>query len=154
MKATLKGVAIALSILAMVIVILSAVDKANDVTVSTTDTYLKIVVVDLNDTPVHNAKITIGELSFYTDNKGMSPTIQLPSFINCYDSAITEWGTVTVVIQKDGYAPTFVFNCVVYNGQTRKLTVKVYQQDASELPYVSYVESPPDDYVKGLLGAN
>ena len=151
MKATLKGVAIALSILAMVVVVLSAVDAAGNVTVSATDTYLKIAVVDLDDAPVHNAKVTVGELSFYTDNKGMSPNIQLNAFTNCYDSSITEWGTVTVMITKDGYAPTFVFNCVVYDGQTRKLTVKIYQQDASELPYVSYVESPPDDYVKSLL---
>ena len=151
MKATLKGVAIALSLIAMVVVVLSAVDKASDITVSATDTYIKVAVVDLNDTPVHNAKISIGELTFFTDNKGLSPTIQLTSFTNCYDSTITDWGTVTVMILKEGYAPTFVFNCVVYAGQTRKLTVKVYQQDASELPYVSYVESPPDDYVKGLL---
>ena len=151
MKATLKGVAIALSILAMVIVILSAVDKANDVTVSATNTYVKVAVVDLNDTPVHNAKITVSGQSFFTDNKGLSPSIELSQYTNCYDSGITEWGTVTVVIEKDGYTPTFVFNCVVYNGQTRKLTVKVYPQDASELPYVSYVESPPDDYVKSLL---
>lgn len=151
MKATLKGVAIALSILAMVIVILSAVDRANGISVSATDTYVKVAVVDLNDAPVHNAKITIGEHSFFTDNKGLSPSIELAKYSNCYDSQITEWGTVTVIIQKDGYTPTFVFNCVVYGGQTRKLTVKVYPQDASELPYVSYVESPPDDYVKSLL---
>ena len=151
MKATLKGVAIALSILAMVIVILSAVDVANDVTVAASDTYIKVAVVDLNDSPVHNAKITVGDQSFFTDNKGLSPSIELARYTNCYDSAITEWGTVTVIIEKDGYAPTFVFNCVVYNGQTRKLTVKVYPQDSSELPYVSYVESPPDDYVKSLL---
>lgn len=151
MKATLKGVAIALSILAMVIVVLSAVDAANDVTVSATDTYVKIAVVDLNDTPVHNAKITVGGQSFFTDNKGLSPSIQLTQFTNCYDSSITEWGTVTVIIEKEGYTPTFVFNCVVYDGQTRKLTVKVYPQDASELPYVSYVESPPDDYIKNLI---
>ena len=151
MKATLKGLAIALSILAMVVVILSAVDAASDVTVSATDTYIKIAVVDLNDEPVYSAKVTIGEQSFFTDNKGLSPSIELARYTNCYDSAITEWGTVTVTIEKDGYTPTFVFNCVVYNGQTRKLTVKVYPQDASELPYVSYVESPPDDYVKGLL---
>ena len=151
MKATLKGVAIALSILAMVIVILSAVDKANNVTVSATDTYVKVAVVDLNDTPVHNAKITINGQSFFTDNKGLSPSIQLAEYTNCYDSTITEWGTVTVVIEKEGYTPTFVFSCVVYNGQTRKLTVKVYPQDASELPYVSYVESPPDDSIKSLL---
>ena len=151
MKATLKGVAIALSILAMVVVILSAVDAANNVTVSATDTYIKVAVVDLNDAPVHNAKVTVGQKSFFTDNKGLSPSIQLTQYTNCYDSSITEWGTVTVIIEKDGYTPTFVFNCVVYDGQTRKLTVKAYPQDASELPYVSYVESPPDDYVKSLL---
>ena len=151
MKATLKGVAIALSILAMVIVILSAVDAANNVTVSATDTYVKVAVVDLNDTPVHNAQITIGTQTFFTDNKGFSPMIELTQYSNCYDSSVTEWGTVTVIIEKDGYTPTFVFNCVVYQGQTRKLTVKVYPQDASELPYVSYVESPPDDFIKSLI---
>ncbi|MCH5157098.1 MAG: hypothetical protein J1G02_04390 [Clostridiales bacterium] len=151
MKATLKGVAIALSILAMMIVILSAVDKANNVTVAATDTYVKVAVVDLNDTPIHNAKITIGAQTFYTDNKGISPSIELAKYSNCYDSKITEWGTITVIIEKEGYAPTFVFNCVVYNGQTRKLTVKVYPLDNSDLPYVSYVESPPDDYMKSLL---
>ena len=151
MKATLKGVAIALSILAMVIVILSAVDAANDVTVSATDTHVKVAVVDLNDEPVHNAQISIGEQTFFTDNKGLSPSIELAQYTNCYDSSITEWGTVTVIIEKEGYTPTFVFNCVVYQGQTRKLTVKVYPRDASELPYVSYVESPPDDYIKNLI---
>ena len=151
MKATLKGVAIALSILAMVIVILSAVDAANNVTVSATDTYVKVAVVDLNNTPVHNAKITVGTQSFFTDNKGLSPSIELAEYSNCYDNAITEWGTVTVIIEKMGYTPTFVFNCVVYGGQTRNLTVKIFPQDSSELPYVSYVESPPDDYIKSLI---
>ena len=151
MKATLKGVAIALSILAMVIVVLSAIDAATNVTVSATNTYVKVAVVDLNDAPVHNAKVTVDNQSFFTDNKGMSPSIQLTQYTNCYDTQITAWGTVSVVIEKDGYTPTFVFNCVVYDGQTRKLTVKVYPKDASELPYVSYVESPPDDYIKSLL---
>ena len=151
MKATLKGVAIALSILAMVIVVLSAVDKSNNVSVSASNSSVKVAVVDLDNAPVHNAKVVIGEQYFYTDNNGLSPSIELVGFTNSYDSTITEWGTVTVVIEKDGYTPTFVFNCVVYDGQTRKLTVKVYPQDASELPYVSYVESPPDDYIKSLL---
>lgn len=151
MKATLKSVAVALSILAMVIVVLFAVDSAYNVSVSATDTYIKIAVVDLDNMPVHNAKVTIGKQSFYTDNKGLSPSIEIADFTNSYDSAIVEWGTVTVMIQKDGYAPTFVFNCVVYNGQTRNLTVKIYQNDASELPYVSYVETPPDDYIQSLI---
>lgn len=151
MKATLKSIAVALSILAMVIVVLSAVDSAYNVSVSATDTYIKIAVVDLTNAPVHNAKVTVGEQSFLTDNKGLSPSIELAQFTNSYDSSIAEWGTVTVVIEKDGYVPSFVFNCIVYNGQTRNLTVKIYDKDASELPYVSYVESPPDDYIQSIL---
>lgn len=153
MKATLKGIAIALSILAMVIVVLSAVDSASNVNVSATDTYLKVAVVDLDNTPVHNAKVIVGNQSFYTDNKGLSPSIELVEFTNSYDDSITEWGTVTVMIQKDGYSPTFVFNCIVYSGQTRKLVVKIYPTDASQLPYVSYVETPPNEYINSLLNA-
>ena len=151
MKATLKGVAIALSILAMVVVVLSAVDMANDVSVAVTDTYVKVTVVDLNDSPVHNAKVEINGQTFLTDNKGVSPSIQLDKLTNCYDANITDWGTVTIVITGENLTPTCVFNCVVYAKQTRKLTVKVYPLDDSNLPYVSYVESPPSDYIENLL---
>ena len=154
MKATFKNVAVALAILVVVIGALAAVDAANNVSVSVSNTFIKVAVVELDGTPVHNAKVTVGKVSFYTDNKGLSPSIELATISNSYDSSITEWGTVTVLVEKDGYVPTFVFNCVVYNGQTRKLTVKTYTQDGSELPYVNYVESPPDDYVQGLLALN
>ena len=151
MKATIKNVAVALAILAAVMGTLVAVDASSEVAVAVTNTFVKVAVVDLDGAPVHNAKVTVGGASFYTDNKGLSPSIELAKLSNSYDVSITEWGTVTVMVEKDGYAPTFVFNCVVYNGQARKLTVKVYPQDGSELPYVSYVETPPEDYIKGLL---
>ena len=151
MRATFKNVAVALAVLISVIGVLIAVDVSNNVAVAVTNTYIKVAVVDLDGAPVHNAKVTVGGLSFYTDNKGLSPSIELTTITNCYDSSITEWGTVTVLVEKDGFVPTFVFNCVVYNGQTRKLTVKTYTQDGSELPYVSYVETPPNDYVQKLL---
>lgn len=151
MKATLKSVAVALSILAMVLVILTAVDKANDITVSATNTSLKVYVVDLNNMPVHNAKVTVNGQSFYTDNKGLSPAIEVLTITNCYDDTISEWGTVNVRIEKENFVPTFVFNCVVYCEQTRRLTVKIYGVDSSDLPYVNYVESPPDSYIKNLL---
>lgn len=153
MKATFKSIAIALSILAVVLVVLTAVDAYNDTTVSTTETHIKITVVDLNGIPVHNAQITVCGQTFYTDNKGLSPAIQIVNLNNCYDESITEWGTVTVVVQKDGYTPAFVLNSVVYTGQTRKLIAKIYPLDSSELPYVSYVESPPDNYLKSLLNS-
>ena len=151
MKATFKSVAVALAILVVVVGVLAAVDANANAAVAVSNTYIKVAVVDLNGAPVHNAKVTVGEVSFYTDNKGLSPSIELATLSNSYDASITEWGTVTVKVEKDGFVPTFVFNCVVYNGQTRKLTVKTYTKDGSELPYVSYVESPPDDYIKSLL---
>ena len=153
MKATLKNVSVAMAILCAVVAVLAVVDVSNNVAVAVTNTYIKVAVVDIDGAPVHNAKVTVGEVSFYTDNKGLSPSIELAKLTNSYDSTITDWGTVTVLVEKDGYAPTFVFNCVVYNGQTRKLTVKTYPQDGSELPYVSYVETPPEDYLNRLLGA-
>ena len=154
MRATFKSVAVALAILAVVVGVLAAVDANSNMAVAVANTYIKIAVVDLDGSPVHNAKVTVGEVSFYTDNKGLSPSIELATLSNSYDATITDWGTVTVVVEKEGYVPTFVFNCVVYNGQTRKLTVKTYTQDGSELPYVSYVETPPDGYVQQLLGSN
>lgn len=151
MKATFKSIAIALSILVVVMVVLAVVDTRTDTTVSRSETCVKITVVDLDGAPIHNAQITVDGQIFYTDNKGFSPSIQIANLSNCYDATITDWGTVTVVVQKQGYTPTFVLNSVVYSGQTRKLTVKVYPLDSSDLPYVSYVESPPDNYLKSLL---
>lgn len=153
MRATIKNVAVALAILAVVVGVFMAVDASSKAAVAVANTYIKIAVVDLDGLPVHNAKVTVGEVSFFTDNKGLSPSIELATLCNSYDAMITEWGTVTVKVEKDGYVPTFVFNCVVYNEQTRKLTVKIYTQDASELPYVTYVESPPDGYIQGILGS-
>lgn len=151
MKATFKSVAVALSILAVVVIVLMAVDANTATDVLSKKTYIRVTVVDLDNTPVHNAKVTIGEQSFNTDNKGLSPNVELNNLTNCYDGDIAEWKTVTVAVQKDGYAPAVTFNCVVYINQTRKLTVKLYPADGSDLPYVTYVESPPDDYVKQLL---
>lgn len=151
MKTTLKSVAVALTILAVVVILLTVADGGLTKQTASTKTFLKVTVVDLNGAPVHNAQVTVLGNTFNTDNKGLSPAMELDNPTNCYDENITEWRTVTVVVQKDGFAPAVVFNCVVYSGQTRKLTVKLYNADGSELPYVTYVESPPDDYVKQLL---
>lgn len=151
MKTTFKNVAVALAVLAVVIVLLTAIDGGITEQAASIKTYLKVTVVDLDGTPVHNAQVTVLGNTFNTDNKGLSPAMELDNPANCYDDSITEWRTVTVAVQKDGYAPAVVFNCVVYAGQTRKLTVKLYDADGSDLPYVTYVESPPDEYVKQLL---
>lgn len=115
-------------------------------------TCLRVTVVDLDGNPIHNAQVTVNSQTFNTDNKGLSPAIELNGLTNCYDDAIEEWKTATVTVRKEGYVTAINFNCVVYVSQTRKLTVRLYDVDASELPYTSYVESPPDEYVKELLG--
>lgn len=100
---------------------------------------------------VHNAKIKVQGQTFYTDNNGLSPSVQLSSLTNSYDGNITNWYTVNVVVEKEGFVPAVLFNCVVYSGSTRKLTVRLYASDSSDLPFVSYVESPPDDFVQQLI---
>lgn len=154
MKTTFKNVAIVIVILSMVMVILTAIDKANDVEVSASKTAIKVTVVDLDNNPVHNAIVQIGGNTFFCDNNGNSPVIEIDRPVNCYDQSITTWYTQTVVITKDGYVPTVVLNCVVFDNETRKLTVKVYPVDESKLPYVCYVETPPADYVNQLLKVN
>lgn len=151
MKATFKNIAVALSILAMVMVVLAAVDKASSVTALNGKTYIKVTVVDTDGKPVHNAQVSVCGATFLTDNKGVSPSIEIAELNNRYDVSVTDWVTNDVIIKCDGFVPAIVFNCVSYAGQTRKLTVKIYPKDSSDLPYVSYVESPPDEYAKTLL---
>lgn len=152
-KSTLKNVALSLIVLTMIVVVLVAIDNANNVNVSQSDTYLRVTVVDLDGNPVHNAEVSVGGTKFLTDNKGLSPTIQLTDLTNCYDSTITDWYTLNVVVKKDGFVPAAVFNCVVYFNDTRRLTVKIYEDDGSKLPYVCYVESPPDSFVSDMLNS-
>jgi len=154
MKTTLKNVAIAIALLAMVVVVLSAIDKASDIGVSASKTAIKVTVVDLDNNPVHNAVVTIGEKAFFCDNNGNSPVIELDTLTNCYDKDVTSWHTQTVIVTKDGFVPTVVLNCVVFDKETRKLTVKIYPMDQSNLPYVCYVETPPADFLEGLVGGN
>ncbi|MCM1043293.1 MAG: hypothetical protein NC350_03680 [Corallococcus sp.] len=113
---------------------------------------LKVEVVDTSGNAVHNAQITvIGEsITFNTDNKGRSPSIAVKETTNWYDVSIKEWFCINLRISKEGYVDTFVFNCVIGVGSVRNLKVKIYKTDDSQLPYVCYVESPPDDYIKGL----
>ena len=121
--------------------------------VQQSNTKIRVCVVDLDGQPIHNAKVNVlsGSLKFNTDNNGLSPVIDLPTLSNVYDSKISQWYTVNLQISKVGYVDTFVLNCVVYVSQTRSLTVRVYPSDASNLPYVCYVESPPNDYFKSLI---
>lgn len=155
MKATIKSVAVALTVLAVVVAILLVVDGSVAKNVSAGNkTYLRVSVIDLDGKPVHNAQVQVDGNTFNTDNKGLSPAIELGSLANSYDGAITEWGTVTVTVTKADCTPAVVFNCIVYAGQTRKLTVKVYPTDGSDLPYTVYVESPPDDYVRERISAH
>lgn len=152
MKATFRNIAFALVILAAVLSVLAVVDRSNEqVQTVKSDTFVRLTVVDLDGNPVHNAEVTVCGETFFTDNKGLSPSIKITKLENAFDKNVTEWYTVDVVIKKEGYVPTVMFNCVVYDNQTRKISVKIYPTDASDLPYVCYVESPPDEFVKDVI---
>lgn len=149
-KANFKNIVISLLVLLVVITGLSVLDSVLQAS-SEEATKIRVTVVDLLDKPVHNAEVCIGDLVFLTDNKGLSPTIELSYLQNAYDNAITSWCTVTVVAKREGFVPAVVVNCVVYRAQTRLLTIRLYQKDESDLPFVCYVESPPNDYLQNLV---
>lgn len=115
--------------------------------------YLRVKVVDLNGNGIHNAKVTVCEqnVSFFTDNNGFSPQISIVTMPNGIDATVTDWFCVTVLIQKENYVNTVVFNCVLYSNEERGLTVKVYEKDESSLDFVCYVENPPQSYIEQLF---
>ncbi len=140
--------------LVLVVCCLMLVDNST-VDVSASDsTRIRVTVVDVLDgSVVHNATVDIsGSAEFFTDNTGLSPTIDVPIVANMYDSTITDWYCVDVVVAKSGYVPTIVVGCVLYTNQLRQLTVYLYQLDSDSPQYVCYVESPPSDYLLSLVG--
>lgn len=151
MKATLKSIIVALTVLAVVVGTLLVLDAGNVVGVKKSITAIKVTAVDLSGNSIHNASVTVCGQTFFTDDKGCSPQITPNVLVNCYDGSITDWYTTTIAVTCDGYVPSVVFNAVLFDGQTRRLIVKMYPVDDSELPFVSYVESPPDEYVKKIL---
>ena len=84
MKATLKSVAAALTVLALVLSVLTVLDRSA-ISASAKSTNIRVTVVGLDNLPVHNARVTVAGKTFYTDNKGVSPVIELDALTNCYD---------------------------------------------------------------------
>ncbi len=117
-------------------------------------TALKIKVTDLDGNAISKAQIKLVEsgASFFTDNNGLSPTMEIQiskTALNVNES----WSTVTVVVSREGFVTTVLFNCVVPDNQTRgDLTIRLFKLDQSELPYVAIVEVPPDDFIQSLTG--
>lgn len=152
-KLTKRNFIVSTLILVLTVGCLLWIDSDSMVDVSSTvDTTIRVTVVDVSDnSAVHNATVDIGGTTqFYTDNNGLSPTIQVPVTDNIYDDAITEWYCVNIVVSKEGYASTIVVACVVNVGQLREITVYMYDYQDT-LPYVCYVESPPDSYLSALI---
>lgn len=152
MKATYKNIAIALAFIAVALVVLTIVDSRAGVPANVNNTDLKVIVADLDGNPLVGAQVSALGKTVTSGEKGICSAIDCSDATNGVDSSQTDWATVNVVVKKSGYVPTFVFCCVVPVGQSRKLTVRMYKADDSDLPYVCYVESPPDGYIKQLIG--
>ena len=152
MKLTWKSFLVVTAVLICALLVLTHVD--NSVSAQhQSGAKIKVNVVDLDGNPVHNAVVKVlgTSVQFNTDNKGLSPLMELPVETNVYDSTIDQWYTVNLQVQKQGYVDAFVLNCVVYLHQNRNVTVRVYPVDGSNLPYVCYVESPPNKYLESLI---
>lgn len=154
MKATLKNVSVALAILAVVVAALAIYDDGlpSVDSAGSAATYVRVSVTDLQGMPVHNARVTVLGQTFCTDNNGRSPLIDVSDAGNVYDASATTWKTVTAVVCCEGYVAAVALNYAVRCGETRNMTVKAYAVDASDLPYVCYVEAPPAEYMQQLIG--
>ena len=64
--------------------------------------------------------------------------------------AKTGKGHMTDTVIREAFEP--IKTEIVFDKQTRKLTVKIYPIDQSNLPYVCYVETPPAEYLNQLTG--
>ena len=129
MKTSWKNVALFLAALSMVLVVLTAIDTAAEMQTDASVTLLRVTVVDLQDAPLHNAEVTVFGQTFFTDNNGRSPVIQAEEQ-NSYGD-ITSWHTATVTVQKQGFVPAVVINCVLTDGKQRDLKVRLYGVDGS-----------------------
>jgi len=156
MKLTRKNLLLALAFLALCVTGAVFADGARKATQTSAQgqTSVRVEVVDESGAPLHNATVKVQGVDnrFLTDDKGNSPVIETGARRNAVDATQTEWYCVNVLIEKEGYVPTFLINVVVISGQTRLVKAKVYADDDSHLPYVCYVESPPDDYLRSLVG--
>lgn len=153
MKSNWKVILIASVLLVNIVLGFMLIDSnvtGGKVTQATT---LKVVVVDENNQKVEGATVAVLQtnLKFETNNLGQTKSIEVPTVPNWYDSKIKSWFCVNVAITHPNYVDTLVVGCVLTEGKLRILQVKVFEVDDSGLPYVSYVESPPDSYLKDIF---
>lgn len=148
MKYVLRSICVALLVFAA-FVVTALIVESKTASVSVAPTQLRVHAEDLDGKPVVGAKVCACGVSVVTDVTG-DATIVVSEPTNRY-VASANWCAADVVVVKDGFVPTVVVGCVYYVEQTRKLTVRMYQRDDSELPMVTYVESPPADYLKNLI---
>lgn len=151
MKTTFRNIVIAIAVLFVVVAVLYIVGGPT-VTASKQPTQLRVYVVDTDGEPVTDARVCVDGVFVNSDVTGTANIVP-KLLVNRYDDKISEWFTADVVVVKDGFVPAVVVGCVMYAEQTRKLTVRIYAKDGSDLPVVTYVESPPQQYLDSLISA-
>ena len=106
-------------------------------------TALCVKVCDLSGQPVENAAVYVAEAQkiFYTGADGCTAQMSVPI------AGGAEWGSVTLVVVKEGFVDYVLYNCVVYNGRVRNGPVIRLFDNAEESPDITvFSENPPDDY--------
>jgi hypothetical protein len=106
--------------------------------------------------PLANACVCIPEANayYYTDSSGNTPVIEVPVTQNSYYDGICRrnFGEITVIVYKEGYADYILLNfCVKENQKRLGIKLFLYKKYGGEEGYTSIVETPDGQWIKDLI---
>ena len=123
MKTLLRTLPV-LVVLAVLFTVVLVADHTRGVYTDKTTSTVKVLVTDLEGTPLQNADVRISDgQTFHTDNRGYSPSIEVQP------TGEDNWFPVTVVVMAEGYVNTALFGCVVFVGSERVVQIRMYRLD-------------------------
>lgn len=118
---------------------------------------LKFTVVDFDgNTPVSGAIVCIPETGkyYYTDSSGNTPIIEVSIVTDAYYDNICKrnFGEITVIVYKEGYADYILCNlCVKENQNRTNIKLLIYKQYEGMPDFTPIVETPDETWLKELI---
>lgn len=156
MRKKLSFIIAAVVAISLAIANIIVVSNAANLEIPPIITSVRIKVTDTNNTAIKNAKVIIldDDIYFYTDNNGFTPIIDVVFVPNKLD-ANANWSTISILIIKDGYVPTLLYDCVIYNGRVRNgPTITMLTPSQTQSKIITIVETPPDEWTEKLIERN
>lgn len=118
---------------------------------------VKFIVADFSDNaPVSFARVCIPEInaSFFTDNSGNTPLIEVPVMPDAFYDGICKrnFGEITVIVYKEGYADYILCNlCIRENDIREGIKLLIYKKDNFMPDFTPIVETPDVKWLKELI---